>query len=92
MVVSCGGRVKPTTLGGLKYEASEEEKLEFESMSHEEVREEYKELMDLFQDKVLKEQIERRIADVYMMEGVQDQLKAKPTGVNCTSSNLCQYF
>ncbi len=78
MVVSCGGRVKPTTLGGLKYEASEEEKLEFESMSHEEVREEYKELMDLFQDKVLKEQIERRIADVYMMEGVQDQLKAKP--------------
>lgn len=74
----CNGRTKPTTLGGLKYKEEKEEKIEFERMDHENVRKEYEELLDLFEDENLKEQIERRIADVYMMEGVQDQLKAKP--------------
>ncbi len=72
---SCGGRGKPSTLGQLKYKDKKEEKLEFKKMDHEDVRKEYEELLDLFEDKTLKEQIERRIADVYMMEGVQDQLK-----------------
>lgn len=77
-VVACGGRTKPSTLGGLKYKADKEETLEFKKLNHEDVRKEYKELLDLFEDKELKEQIERRIADVYMMEGTQDQIKGQP--------------
>lgn len=72
---ACGGRNKPSTLGQLKYQDKKEEKIEYKKMDHQEVREEYEELLDLFEDDVLKEQIERRIADVYMMEGVQNQLK-----------------
>lgn len=74
----CGGRGKPSTLGQLKYKEQKEDKIKFKSMGHEEVRKEYEELLDLFEDKTLKEQIERRIADVYMMEGVQDHLKDAP--------------
>ncbi|MFL0809372.1 MAG: tetratricopeptide repeat protein [Agarilytica sp.] len=58
------------TLGSLKYEEDKEKEIEFEKLSHEQVRNEYKELIDLFEDKKLKERIERRIADVYMMEAV----------------------
>lgn len=61
------------TLGSLKYEEDKEKEIEFEKLSHEEVRQEYKELIDLFEDKKLKEQIERRIADVYMMEAVDEE-------------------
>ena len=65
---------KSNTLGALKYTPQEkEEEIEFQKLNHQEVRAEYKELLDLFEDKQLKEQIERRIADVYMMEGVYDQ-------------------
>ena len=65
---------KSNTLGALKYTPKEkEEEIEFQKLNHQEVRAEYKELLDLFEDKQLKEQIERRIADVYMMEGVYDQ-------------------
>lgn len=65
---------KSSTLGGLKYSPQEkEEEIEFKKLNHQEVRTEYKEILDLFEDKQLKEQIERRIADVYMMEGVHDQ-------------------
>lgn len=64
---------KGSTLGSLKkYTPEKEEEIEFKKMNHQEVRAEYKELLDLFEDKQLKEQIERRIADVYMMEGVHD--------------------
>lgn len=67
---------KSNTLGSLKYTPQEkEEEIEFKKLNHQEVRAEYKELLDLFEDKQLKEQIERRIADVYMMEGVHDQNK-----------------
>lgn len=69
---NCGG-TKHKTLGQLEYEKEEEKPIVFEKMDHQEVREEYKELLDLFEDQQLKEQIERRIADVYMMEGVQNQ-------------------
>lgn len=65
---------KSSTLGSLKYSPQEkEEEIEFKKLNHQEVRSEYKEILDLFEDKQLKEQIERRIADVYMMEGVHDQ-------------------
>ncbi|WP_370979992.1 tetratricopeptide repeat protein [Agaribacterium sp. ZY112] len=68
---ACGGNTK--TLGQLEYEPEEEQEIEFEALSHEQVREEYKELLDVFEDEKLKENIERRIADVYMLEGAQDQ-------------------
>lgn len=60
------------TLGKLKYEAEEEAPIVFEKLDHQQVREEYKELLDVFEDDKLKEQIERRIADVYMLEGDYD--------------------
>lgn len=72
LLVACGGN-KHKTLGGLKYVPEEEKEIEFESLGHAEVRQEYKELLDLFEDEKLKEQIERRIADVYMIEGEYDQ-------------------
>lgn len=72
LLVSCGG-TKQQTLGQLEYEKEEEKPIVFEKMNHKEVREEYQELLDLFEDQQLKEQIERRIADVYMMEGVHRQ-------------------
>lgn len=77
-LVACGGGVKRSTLGDLEYTPKKEEKIEVAKVSHEQVREEYREILDLVEDQQLKEQIERRIADVYMMEGVQDQNQAKP--------------
>jgi len=70
--VGCSSN-KDNTLGSLKYTPENEDNIEIKQISHKEVREEYKELLNLFEDKQLKEQIERRIADVYMMEGVYDQ-------------------
>jgi tetratricopeptide (TPR) repeat protein len=72
LLIGCASS-KDNTLGSLKYTPDEkEEEIEFKKLNHQEVRAEYKELLDLFEDKQLKEQIERRIADVYMMEGVHD--------------------
>ena len=68
----------PQKLGELKYKAKKEKKIEFKKLSHNEVRNEYKEILDLFEDKQLKEQIERRIADVYMMEGNFDANRDAP--------------
>ena len=68
----------PQKLGELKYKAKKEKKIEFKKLSHKEVRQEYKEILDLFEDKQLKEQIERRIADVYMMEGNYDSNREAP--------------
>ena len=73
LLSACGGNSKQSTLGDLKYQPKEEQEIEFAKLNHEEVRNEYKELLDLFEDKQLKEQIERRIADVYMMESVYEQ-------------------
>ena len=74
LIMACSSS-NTRTLGQLKYEEEREKEIEFEQLSHEEVRREYKELIDLFEDQKLKEQIERRIADVYMMEAVDDQIE-----------------
>lgn len=66
------------TIGNLTYTEEKEPELTLEQLNHQQVRAEYQELLELFEDKKLKEQIERRIADVYMMEGVHDQNNAKP--------------
>ncbi|SMF41188.1 Tetratricopeptide repeat-containing protein [Alteromonadaceae bacterium Bs31] len=73
LIAACGASNKQKTLGQLSYEPEQDEELAVESMDHQQVREEYRELLHLFEDDLLKEQIERRIADVYMMEGVQKQ-------------------
>jgi len=73
LLTACGGSNQYKTLGQLEYEPEQEIEMAVETMNHEQVREEYSELMNLFEDKQLKEQIQRRIADVYMMEGVQRQ-------------------
>ena len=69
---ACSG-TKQQTLGSLKYTPQQEEEIAFEKLNHKEVRREYRELLDVFEDEKLKEQIERRIADVYMIEGTHDQ-------------------
>ena len=75
MLASCSlGNQK--TLGDLEYKPQEEKPIEFESMNYQEVRQEYQELLSLFKDDELKEQIERRIADVFMLEGGEQQLDA----------------
>ncbi|WP_028885213.1 tetratricopeptide repeat protein [Teredinibacter turnerae] len=72
LVAGCASNHGSKTLGQLKYSPEREPEAPVEKMNHQQVRAEYEELIDLFEDKQLKEQIERRIADVYMMEGVQD--------------------
>jgi tetratricopeptide (TPR) repeat protein len=76
LITSCSS-TKSNTLGSLKYKPEKETEIEFKKLNHEEVRAEYKELLDVFEDKQLKEQIERRIADVYMMEGSYDEKQQK---------------
>ncbi|MEO0443697.1 MAG: tetratricopeptide repeat protein, partial [Pseudomonadota bacterium] len=81
MVVACGNN-QPKTLASLQYQAPPEPVISelpaaVPSISHEQVRQEYKELLTIFEEDHLKEQIERRIADVYMMEGVYKQNKGK---------------
>lgn len=79
LLTACGAN-QPKTIGSLAYTPPKEEAEAPEPVTHEEVREEYSELAELFEDEQLKEQIERRVADVYMMEGVQDQRQAaKPS-------------
>ena len=73
LLTACGAGSKHNTLGDLEYKPKQEEAIEFKKLSHAEVRQEYKEILDLVEDNQLKEQIERRIADVYMMEGVYNQ-------------------
>ena len=66
------------TLADLEYKPEQEKEIVLEQLTHKEVREEYQELLSLFKDDELKEQIERRIADVYMIESGESQLKAEP--------------
>ncbi len=63
------------TIGGLSESQEEETNLDFENLDHEGVREEYRELLELVDDAYLKEQIQRRIAGVYMHEGDDKQTR-----------------
>lgn len=74
---SAGG---PKTIGSLNYEPPLRDEPEPAVVTHEEVRSEYDELAELFEDQAVKEQIERRIADVYMMEGTHDQRQVGVSG------------
>ena len=74
LLSACTGQRAPT-LGSLRYQPEPEPPAaQVAAVSHEEVRSEYEELLNLIDDKNLKEQIERRIAHVYMLEGESDQV------------------
>ena len=70
---------KTNTLGSLTYVPENNEEIVIDPLSHKEVREEYKELLTLVEDQHIKEQIERRVADVYMMEGAHDLSQSTAT-------------
>ncbi len=81
LLSACGSN-EPKTLASLSYEPEKEtdtaaSQQVIPKLSHEEVRQEYKAVLDVLAEKELKEKIERRIADVHMMEGVQKQNAAK---------------
>lgn len=67
---ACMGNSKGT-IGSLSPVYEQEPELELTDLSHQKVREEYQEILELVEDKELKQQIQRRIADVYMLEGDQ---------------------
>ncbi len=50
--------------------------LDFENLDHQQVRDEYKELLELVDDQFLKEQIQRRMAGVQMLES--DDIQTRP--------------
>ncbi|CAH0992518.1 Cell division coordinator CpoB [Sinobacterium norvegicum] len=72
LLSACAGQSQK--IGSLNYQVKEEQPIAFDQLDHQQVREEYQELLDLFKDDELKEQIERRIADVYMLEGQHQQV------------------
>ena len=62
------------TIADLEGDAIETEAgLDFNNLDHEQVRNEYQQLIDLVDDDYLKQQIERRIAGVHMQEGDANQ-------------------
>lgn len=60
---------KQGTIGALKVVNEPEPDINLDNLDHATVRSEYQEILDLIDDKSLKQQIERRIADVYLLEG-----------------------
>ena len=75
LLIACGAN-QPKTLASLSEEPVEivdDSKVEINTLTHQQVRDEYEALLDVFEEEKLKEKIERRIADVYMMEGVYEQ-------------------
>lgn len=65
------------TIGGIANDPQDEVKggLDFSNMDHQHVRNEYQELLELVDDQYMKEQIQRRIAGVYMQEGDDNSTK-----------------
>ncbi|WP_196137849.1 tetratricopeptide repeat protein [Aliikangiella sp. G2MR2-5] len=76
LLVSCGASQK--TLGDLRYQPKQNREVALEKMEFKDVRKEYQDLLKYFKDDELKEEIERRIADVYMIEGEKKQLEEMP--------------
>ena len=77
-LTACVGS-KPQTLGSLKYKPEPEPPAQtVTTVTHKEVRAEYQELLNIIDDENLKEQIERRIAHVYMLESDKDQIDQGP--------------
>lgn len=86
----CAGN-KPQTLGSLKYQPELEKVApQVTVASHKEVRSEYQELLNIIEDEQLKEQIERRIAHVYMLESDKEQVN--PSTADSTPVEQKSYY
>ncbi|MBV1884007.1 MAG: tetratricopeptide repeat protein [Pseudomonadales bacterium] len=81
LMVGCGLFSDKGTIGRLQKVEKDKTDLSFKNLNHKKVRKEYQELLDLVDDDYLKEQIKRRVAEVYMIESDENQTKlsAKPS-------------
>ncbi|MCG2579613.1 MAG: tetratricopeptide repeat protein [Marinobacter sp.] len=70
----CGAFNGGQTIGGLQDQGPALNDIPLPSVRHADVREEYRRLLEVVEERKLKEQIERRIASVYMLEGDYHQL------------------
>ncbi|WP_026180443.1 tetratricopeptide repeat protein [Hahella ganghwensis] len=74
LLSGCNLMSQSPTIGKLQSKKTELTDIPLPRVGHEEVREEYRQLLEIVEDPGLKEQIDRRIASVYMMEGDYRQL------------------
>ncbi|MGD8616265.1 MAG: tetratricopeptide repeat protein [Gammaproteobacteria bacterium] len=75
----CGVTKRQTTIAELDSDKAPLTDIALPKVSHKDVRDEYRTLLEIVEDAELKEQIERRIAGVYMLEGDYKQyLGVKP--------------
>jgi len=74
MLAGCGMISRNTTIDQLGTDREPLSDIPLPRVSHKDVRDEYRELLKIVDDKALREQIERRIAGVYMLEGDYKQL------------------
>jgi tetratricopeptide (TPR) repeat protein len=65
----CGMMNQNTTIGQLDADDTELTDVPLPRVSHEDVRNEYRSLLEIVEEEELRKQIERRIASVYMLEG-----------------------
>jgi TolA-binding protein len=77
----CGGlTTQHATIGQLSNDRAPLTDVPLPKVSHQDVRNEYRSLLETVDNKALKKQIERRIADVYMLEGDHNQLMGTTPG------------
>lgn len=74
----CGHMTQKHTIGQLNTEEGPLSDVPLPRVSHKDVRDDYRALLKIVEDKELKKQIERRIAGVYMLEGDHKQLVGAP--------------
>lgn len=79
LLAACAGQ-EPRTLGSLRYEpepVSEDNTASVAAeTTHQEVLKEYEALLEVVDDAHIQEQIQRRVGEVYMLEGDQQQQRA----------------
>ena len=80
MVGGCASFQNPTTIAGLQNGDRPLQDLPLPHVMHEDVRRDYRELLQTIEDRRLYEQVERRIASLYMLEGDYDQLRGVMPG------------
>lgn len=74
LFAGCGLAPQNTTIGMLDSNDKPLADVPLPGVSHKDVRDEYRSLLEVVEDSELREQIERRIAGVYMLEGDYRQL------------------
>ncbi|MBD3657942.1 MULTISPECIES: tetratricopeptide repeat protein [Marinobacter] len=82
VIGGCGTFDGGKTIGRLQERNQELTDIPLPRVMHADVREEYRELLKTIEDRKLQEQIERRIASVYMLEGDYNQLRGVLPGAN----------